>query len=347
MKKSLVMLAATCVMAQAAHAQSSVTVYGKIDLGLVLDSGNPAGKSVRISSGISGGSRLGFRGEEDLGGGVKTAFQLETGFCADSAAGAPNFCTGSNNFMGRQAHLDLKTSYGSLVVGRQYSIGYKASSDLDPFDNGYAGQVENTDNKGNYMVDTSGTRLNNSVAFTSAGYDGFSAGAEVAFGEQTGNWRAGRELGAMVKYDQGPLYATVAYYGVGNANGQGDAKRATTGGATYDFGVLKLFGQLQKVGGEPTAATQIDAFNYEVGVSVPVSAGKVLASFIHHDDRTALDHDASQWGVGYVYALSKRTSLYSTYAHITNRNGAGFLVGNATDTGTGNKEFNLGMTHNF
>ena len=347
MKKTLMMLAVACALAQTAQAQSSVTLYGKIDLGLVMDSGNAAGKSVRISSGVSGGSRLGFRGEEDLGSGTKVAFQLETGFCADSATNAPNFCTGSNQFMGRQAHVDLRTAYGSLVVGRQYSFGYNAASDLDPFENGYAPQVENTDGKGNYLVDTSGTRLNNSAAFTTPSLSGFSAGAEIAFGERTGDWRANRELGAMVKYEQGPVHATVAYYGIGNSNGQGDARRATTGGATYDLGVLKLHGLVQKVAGEPTGASRIDALNLMAGVTIPVYSGNVLASFVRHDDRTLLNQDASQWGLGYVYSLSKRTSLYTAYAHIANRHGAGFLVGNATDDGTGDKAFNLGITHKF
>lgn len=347
MKKTLVVLAVTCAWAHAAEAQSSVTLYGKIDLGLVMDSGNAAGKSVRISSGVSGGSRLGFRGEEDIGGGSKVAFQLETGFCADSAANAPNFCTGGNNFMGRQAHVDLHTAFGTLVVGRQYSFGYNAASDLDPFENGYAGQVENTDGRGDYLVDTSGTRLNNSVAYTTPSFDGLTAGAEMAFGEQTGDWRAGRELGGLIKYDHGPLYATVAYYGVGNGNGQGDARRATTGGATYDFGVVKVHGLVQKVNGEPTGASRLDALNLMAGVTVPINSGNLLASFVRHDDRSAANQDANQWGVGYVYALSKRTSVYTAYAHISNRNQAGFLVGNATDDGTGDKAFNLGITHKF
>ena len=91
MQKTLIALALLAA-AGAASAQSSVTVYGKIDLGLVIDSGASAGKSVRLSSGVTGGSRLGFKGSEDLGDGYKAAFQLETGFCADSAApvGSPS-----------------------------------------------------------------------------------------------------------------------------------------------------------------------------------------------------------------------------------------------------------------
>src|SRR6478672_7272406 len=120
MKKSVIAVAVSVTLAAPSFAQSSVTIYGKVDVGLVVDSGSSAGKSVRISSGVSGGSRLGFKGVEDLGGGYGASFQLETGFCADSAAGAPNFCTGSNQFMGRQAHGDLSGPFGVMSAGRQY-----------------------------------------------------------------------------------------------------------------------------------------------------------------------------------------------------------------------------------
>ena len=116
MKKSLLALAVLTAVSGAASAQSSVTLYGKVDVGLVYDSGSTAGKSLRIDSGITGGSRIGFKGVEDLGGGLKASFQLETGFCADGANGAtqPNFCTGSNQFMGRQAYGALSGGFGSI-----------------------------------------------------------------------------------------------------------------------------------------------------------------------------------------------------------------------------------------
>lgn len=126
MKKSLLALAVLTAISGAASAQSSVTLYGKVDVGLVYESGNPAGKSLRVDSGITGGSRIGFKGVEDLGGGMKASFQLETGFCADGANGAtqPNFCTGSNQFMGRQAYGALSGGFGSVSGGRQYSLGF-------------------------------------------------------------------------------------------------------------------------------------------------------------------------------------------------------------------------------
>ena len=78
-----------------------------------------------------------------------------------------------------------------------------------------------------------------------------------------------------------------------------------------------------------------------------VAGGNVLASYIHNNDRTAADRDASQVGIGYLYPLSKRTSVYTAFAKINNPHGAAFTVGNATETGTGNKAFDLGVVHNF
>ena len=339
MNQSLIALA-LLALAGAASAQSNVTIYGKVDLGLVVDSGAPAGKSVRISSGVSGGSRIGFKGTEDLGGGYKAAFQLETGYCADSAAGAPNFCTGSNQFMGRQAHGDLSGAFGALGAGRQYSLGYLNLPTIDPFGTGYAGQVNN-------IVDAAGVRLNNSVHYTTPAVAGFTASGEVAFGETTGNWKAGRVLGGSVNYASGPAYAGFSYYDLANANGAGSARKDYLAGGTYDFGVVKLHALAEKSEGDPTGAIRLDTLDLMAGVTVPLAGGALMASFVRHDDREALDRDANQWGAAYNYPLSKRTSLYLAYARIANRNGAPFHVGNATETGTGNKAFNLGAVHNF
>jgi predicted porin len=72
-----------------------------------------------------------------------------------------------------------------------------------------------------------------------------------------------------------------------------------------------------------------------------------MASYVHHDDRTTADRNADQFGIGALYALSKRTSLYTAFAKINNDHGAAFTVGNATELGTGDKSFNLGVVHNF
>ena len=345
MKKSLLALAVLTAVTGAASAQSSVTLYGKVDLGMVLDSGSANGKSIRLASGVTGGSRLGFKGVEDLGGGMKASFQLETGYCADSAAGAPNFCTGGNNFMGRQAHGDLTGAFGAISAGRQYSLGFNNLATIDPFGAGFAGQANNVDSTGgNYLVDPSGIRLNNSVTYSTPNVAGFTGSAEVAFGEQTGNWNANRETGAGVNYASGPAYVGFTFYDLGNATGNGASKKVYLLGGTYDFGVIKLHALGQKISGPAT----LDQLNIMAGVTVPIAGGSLMASYVRHNDRVAATNkDANQIGVGYQYPLSKRTALYTSFARIQNEHGATFMVGNATEAGTGNKAFNAGVVHNF
>ena len=83
------------------------------------------------------------------------------------------------------------------------------------------------------------------------------------------------------------------------------------------------------------------------GLQGPPDGGNILASYVHHNDKTSANKDASQFGLGYNYPLSKRTSVYTAFAKINNQHGATFTVGNATEAGTGNKAFNLGVVHNF
>jgi len=360
MNKSLLALAVLTALSSAAFAQSSVTLYGKIDLGLVLDSGSPAGKSVRVSSGVTGGSRLGFKGVEDLGGGLKASFQLETGYCADSAAPASgtakdstgktitvpvtNYCTGSNAFMGRQAHGDLTGAFGAISAGRQYSLGFTNLTTIDPFGTGFAGNSSN-------LIDPSSTRLNNSVQYTTPSMYGLTASGEFALGETTGNWAASRETGAALTYANGPLYAGAVYYSLDNPNGSGDFRKNYQFGGTYDFGIVKVHAMAQKGTGSPLLSTgatgKTDVLDLLGGVTVPLAGGSLILDYINHNDRTTADQDANQAAIGYLYPLSKRTSVYSSFAHINNRHGAQFHVGNATESGTGNKSFDFGVVHNF
>ncbi len=374
MKKSLLALAVLGAFAGAASAQSSVTLYGKIDVGGVLDNGaqnlagSKLGHSVRVSSGVSGGSRLGFKGVEDLGGGLKASFQIETGFCSDSNSPA-GFCTGGNNFMGRQAHVDLSGGFGSVALGRQYTPAFLNLTTVDPFGTGLAGQVTN-------LMDSAGTsagnpRMNNAVTYSTPNMGGFSASAAVAAGEKVGNWKAGRGLGLSASYAAGPLYAGLGYHKVNDSTGGGNGKKTFNIGAVYDFTVAKVHGLYQTtkngqscligfkcvVPGDslvPVAdstqtlsGTWFDSADLMLGVTVPFGQSTVLASYVRHNDKTAFNADANQLGVGYYYALSKRTSLYGAYAHISNKNGSFYTVGNATEGGTGNSALNLGIVHNF
>ena len=348
---SRIACAAALALTGTAWAQSSVTIYGRIDLGLVVDGGAPAGHSVRLSSGVAKGSQLGFKGREDLGGGYAASFQLETGLCSDSSApvvsngaSVPNFCSGSNNFMGRQARGELSGAFGALDAGRQFSQAYLNMLRIDPF-LGTAGQMNN-------VIDSSAFRLNNSVRYSTPTVAGVTAQVDVALGEQTGNFRGGRETGASLSYANGPAYADLVLYQVNNTNGVGIARRNVQLSGLYDLGVVKLHALAQRSTGRTTgAALPLDVLDVMLGVSVPVGQGKVQASWVHHDDRTALaahgDKDARQLAIGYLYSLSRQVSLYTAYGRIRNEHGATFYDGNATEAGVGNRSFNAGMAIDF
>ena len=349
MKKSLLALAVLTAITGAAHAQSSVTLYGKVDVGMTLDSGSVLGKDVRLSSGVTGGSRLGFKGVEDLGGGNKASFVLETGFCANgTSASSAGYCTGGG-FMGRQAYGQLSGAFGSISGGRQYTQGFIALTTIDPFGTGYAGQINN-------LANNDGVRQNQQVQFTTPSISGLSAGAEIGFGGQTGNWQGSREVGGNLTYAAGPAYAAGTYYSVDNANGTGAAIKVYQLGGVYDFGVAKLHAMYQHDSGQPTDEAGIDKDVWMVGTTVPLGGGSLFASYVNLKDKSAADINANQVGIGYNYPLSKRTSIYTAYARISepsvatsasNLNGLPYTVGNATDSGTGNKAFNLGVVHNF
>lgn len=344
MKKSLLALAVLGAFAGAASAQSSVTLYGKIDMGGVLDSGaiGSNAHSVRLSSGVSGGSRLGFKGSEDLGGGLRANFVAETGFCADSAApstggGSANFCTGGDKFMGRQAWVGLSGGFGSFTMGRQYTPGFINLTTIDPFGTGYAGNAGN-------LFSLAGLRWNNSAIYATPSFGGFQVTAGMSLGETVGNWKAGRQEGFSGTYSAGPVYAGVAYNQSQNAAGDTALKTWNAGGV-FDAKVVKIHALYDN--NKSGTSGLVDNDDWLLGVSVPMGQGTIMASAIRHNDKLAANADATQVGAGYSYALSKRTSLYAAYAHISNKNGATFTVGNATDTGTGNASWNLGVVHNF
>ena len=348
MKKTALAFAVLGGFATAASAQSSVTVYGKLDLGVVHDSGsvpgvNPQGaKSLRVSTGVTGGSRLGFRGVEDLGGGLKANFVAETGFCADSNASAPNFCTGGNNFMGRQAYVGLSGGFGSLTLGRQYIPTFIVLNGVDPFGTGTAGQTTNLFEASNGFGNP---RFSNAVMYSTPNMSGLTATVGFALGEVLGNWKQGRSVTSAVVYSAGPVYVGGGFTRTESGTSAPDRKLWNLGG-TYDFKVVKAHLMVQQVKGSADVRFQ-DERDLMAGVSAVFGAGTLMASYIRHDDRSGLNRDANQYGVGYQYALSKRTSLDGAVAKIRNKNGAAFTVGNATDVGTGNRAIDLGISHNF
>lgn len=345
MKKSLLALAVLGAFAGAAQAQSNVTLYGVIDAGLVLERNAPAGAvpsgNNKITSGVESGSRIGFKGTEDLGSGLKAKFVAETGFCSDSTAGG-GFCTGGGTFMGRQAYVGLEGGWGSVTVGRQYNPFFNLLTTADPFGTGLAGNIGN-------LSYTAGVRTNNAVIYSSPAMGGFSLQGMWAAGEQVGSSTAGRTAGIGAGYSAGPLWVALAHHNVKSTGAAPfGSTKATSLGGTYDFNVVKLHAYYAAVdaetGGGVTTGDMTDAM---IGVSVPLGPGSLMASYVRKNDKMLTNADANQAAIGYDYNLSKRTNLYTSYGRISNKNGAVYTVGNATEAGSGERALNVGFRHKF
>ncbi|MFL9922649.1 porin [Herbaspirillum lusitanum] len=350
------LLAAAGMQGLPALAQSSVTIYGLIDTGIVFENGGSAGSVTKLTSGISGGSRIGFKGTEDLGGGMSAVFLLETGFQNDTGA------LGQGGLLfGRQSYVGLNGGYGSITAGRQYTPQYLTLSMVDPFGTGYAGDAANLmPNTGN-----GASRMDNTVKYTSPKLAGFTGELAYGFGEVAGSTKASSQLGAALGYSNGPLNVRLGYHGRNNdtVTTSTSTGRSTLLGATYDFGPVKLhaaYGINKGVNSSPlrtagnpygTAIAPVastDSADMLIGVTVPFGGVHTfLASYIRKDDKTSFNQDADQFAVGYRYALSKRTDLYAMYAHINNKNNAGYTVGSSIESGSGSSAWNLGIRHTF
>ncbi|PUA17691.1 porin [Glaciimonas sp. PCH181] len=329
MKRTLIPIALLGMMAQGAFAQTSVTVYGVADMGLVQEKGGPNGAVTKLTSGIGYGSRLGFKGVEDLGGGLSAKFVLEAGILMDTGA------SGQGGLLfGRQSFVGLSGGAGTVNLGRQYTPYYWTLLTLDPFLTGYAGTAAN-------LMSNTGGRTNNTVLYSSPTFGGFSGDVAYSFGEVAGSIASSSAVGGVLNYVNGPLLVKLSYHHADNATAT-DASKNTLLGGTYDFGIAKVH-----VAYARNLGLGINSNDALVGVTVPFGPHRILASFINKDDKTAAHKDANQIAVGYVYNLSKRTELYTAYALINNKNGASYTVGNGTELGSGNRAFNFGMRNFF
>ncbi|SFU30870.1 porin [Pseudoduganella namucuonensis] len=313
------------------HAQSSVVLYGVADAGLVYESGGSAGHVNAVSSGVASGNRIGFKGKEDLGGGMAAFFQLENGYNIDTGTAGQG-----GLLFGRQAFVGLSGAAGAVSLGRQYSPYYKVMRDVvDPFGIGLAG------NSLNIMVGN--TRVDNMVEYQSPRYLGWSVDVAYGAGEAPGNGARNRSLGTGLAYTQGRFGAHLVHHRRENATASDHASN-TLLAVKYDFGVVVA--SLAHARNQGLAGA--DSRDTLLGLTVPLGgAHKVLASVIVHRDGAPAARDARQWAAAYLYGLSKRTDLYAAYGHIDNSNGAAFRVGNATDAGSGDTAFNLGVRHTF
>jgi predicted porin len=322
--------AALSLACAAAHAQTQVKIYGVMDAGLVAEHGGPAGSRTAISSGVASGSRLGFKGTEDLGGGLSANFVLESGINIDTGASGQGGLT-----FGRQSYVGLSGAFGSLSAGRQLSPYYKILRDVaDPFADGLAGQAMN--------IIAGNRRMDNAVVYGTPKLAGWSAEMAYGAGEVAGDASRKRVFSGALSYAPGALAVVLAHHRredpllVDHVSNSLLAVRYTLGAVTAHTAYVRTRG-----------LAGADSHDALLGLCYTAGPHRVAVSAIQHGDSTAARRDARQFAVGYLYALSRRSDLYTAYGHISNDNGAAFKVGNATDDGSGNAAFNLGFRHWF
>jgi predicted porin len=294
MKKTLIALAA--VAATSAFAQSTVTLYGVVDAGFTKG----ATTTTFTGGGINGTSRLGFKGEEDLGGGLKAVFQVETGLNSGKET--------ASSIGDRGAFVGLAGAFGTVTMG---------SSVLSP--SFYARAATDTSTANNYGIAKFGgaTRLDNSFNYTSPTWNGLTLRASMVQSDDNGG-KAASDVSAV--YANGPLTLAASSADNGKAEGKGSFV-----GAAYDLGVAKLHLSSVKATGTPavasaaavaaapgnagtaavTAAAAVKGLTYtSVGVSAPIGAITLQADY-----RVAKDAADDTYVLSAQYALSKRTSL--------------------------------------
>jgi predicted porin len=343
MKKSLLALAVLGAFAGTASAQSSVTLYGIVDIGYsYIDSKRDGASSISgIESGLQSGSRIGFRGREDLGRGLGAIFQLEAGYSVDTGALGNSSANAGQRLFGRIALAGLDSSFGQLVLGRFGSFGsgtgpFDMFSEIDPFSTGFT-----TAGLQATFTELNSLRMDNSILFRTQNLGGFQAGAMYSFSvdgpEVAGSSFNNRGMSAGVSYRGGPIYAALTYSQIkfDDRLGFEDAKILQVGG-TWDFKVAKIhaaYATEDNIRGTviaaPLAGTLIpalagaDADAWMVGVSAPFGPFTFMASYQDRNGDSVstptgtFEADGSGWGIGATYALSKRTNLYAVYGDLS------------------------------
>lgn len=344
MKKSLFVLAVAALAAGSAAAQSSVTIFGVVDASARGVKNGSAGSQKQLAAGGLSTSRLGFRGTEDLGGGLSAAFHLEAGISPDTG-------TTDAKFFGRRSTVSLVGRFGEIRLGRDYNPT-AVNTFNEPFGLVGVGSIGNFTYSPQAALGSGATtalRNDNSIGYFLPGnMGGIYGSAMVAAGEGV----AGNKYrGARFGYGAGPIDVAAGY---------GRTETATTTNfdqynvkALYSVGFAKL-NFLYDVKKWSPRSQKMAMF----GVTVPMGQGELRAAYAVSNrsggpagSGFADADDSKMMAIGYVHNLSTRTALYATLGRITNDAAARSSVSNATPAGMlGGEEstgYEFGLSHRF
>ena len=337
MKKSLLALALLGAFTASAFAEPSVTLYGRIDTGLVythknLDNTAGSTDTFSMDSGVTTGSRWGLKGSEDIGN-AKVGFVLESGFNSDDS---DDGTSGQNNrLFGREAQVNVSGAYGTLYAGRIASVVSDSGSI------GYLGDVSAFPSAFGIVGNQAGStgsayaRYDNTIAYQTPAFSGLQAAALYSFKADSKKDTTSREnsaaadryAGAALRYKAGKAAVVLAgdytLYSNTTYKDQDNGYSVILGG-NYDFGVAKVFAKATYFDNQ---LNYVDSFKLipdtvalkgwgaELSTAVPAFGGTVLAT-VGYRDAKDVDNSATKFkrwnaALGYAYAFSKRTSVYA------------------------------------
>lgn len=328
MKKSMLGLAALCCVSGAAMAQSSVTVFGIVDLAARSLKGADTVKF--LSNEGRSASRLGFRGVEDMGGGMKASFHIEHGLNPDSG-------TTDSVFWQRRATVSLSGDFGEVRLGRHKTATRTLQDDFDPFGTSGMPGLQR-------IMGLDRNRIDNQVGYYLPSMGGVYGNVEVSMGEgSTSNAGSGaaRSVAGRLGYRAAGLNVSLAHGQYGSAS----KLKITALGGSYAIGDLTLMGQHStfKLGASTHKVSNLSA-------SVKLGAGKLIGSYGRAAGIT--NAKANLLALGYDHSLSKRTTLYTTVARIDNKEASTFSLGGATGralpvAGGNSSGYEFGIRHTF
>jgi predicted porin len=383
MKKSLLALAVLGAFAGVAQAQTSVTIYGSFDAGVRDQNKQDAAGHSRVtmnSAGTYNSNRLGFKGVEDLGGGLNAHFTLETGFLSGSGTNSD-----TSRFFNRSAFVGLGGQWGSLDLGRQYTVAFKTVGAYDPFNYKFTGIIPTS--QGSISA---GTRFDNDIQYTGT-FGPLTARAEYALGEQPGATSNGGAAAVGATFATGPFSVGAAYTRRNPSVGAVPAVVSAAGLITtpavagtfqkntdWTVGGAATFGparvaigysrekQDTSIGGQATQKNAWVGGSYDITPALGLTAAYYDTKADGFGTGAAAANNSGKrqlFIVGATYALSKRTNFYAdvdfaryrgalisgtTAANTTNLVGGGPQLGLASNPGQSNQTgVSVGINHLF
>ena len=285
---------------------SSVTLYGKLDVFTEYDTRGGKGTRLALESGGLNGSRWGIKGGADIAKDLRGIFQVEGGFYANKGSSAQG-----GLLFGRQAYAGVESKFGTLTAGRQYSPMYNTVLAYDPFEQGYGSPT----NSGQVTAGT--TRYDSSLIYKSPTVNGFSGTAMAALGGETGSNKHDATAFSLT-YAPGPFGASLAYQKDDHISTTTATSRQTFVGAGYQFTSTKLMGGISQVTKDFDAASSTRRTEWMIGTKTSMTPTGRLLLIYGRGKTDGQANNASALAAGWLEALNPQTNVYAILANHSN-----------------------------